>query len=226
MYEYLEKLFGKDEQGNPVALTFEQLSEKLKEAKDVKLANLAEGGYVSKEKYDALETKNGGLEDQLKTANETIQSYKDMDIEGIKASVDNWKDKYEKDTQALNDKLTAQERQHCTDLFFNGFKFSSKAAKNGIRAEFDSLNLPIQDGVLVGAEEFMNKLKADDEYKGAFVDETPAGGDDANGGDNSNGKPQFSQSNTQGGGKPKGKVSLLELMKQKNENPKAEIKFD
>lgn len=36
------------------------------------------------------------LQEQLKTANDTIQSYKDMDIDGIKASVEDYKQKWEK----------------------------------------------------------------------------------------------------------------------------------
>lgn len=34
-------------------------------------------------------------QNQLKTANDTIQSYKDMDIDSIKKSADDWKTKYE-----------------------------------------------------------------------------------------------------------------------------------
>ena len=77
MYEFLKALFGTNEDGTPVALTFEQLSERLAANKDVKIANLAEGGYVSKDKYEAKETELTGVKEQLTAANQTIQSYTD-----------------------------------------------------------------------------------------------------------------------------------------------------
>lgn len=46
--------------------------------------DLSEGGYVSKEKYGELDTAKKGIEKQLKDANATINSYKEMDIDGIK----------------------------------------------------------------------------------------------------------------------------------------------
>ncbi len=50
--EKLKALFGSD------ALTFEQLEEKLKDNKEIKLANLASGNYVDKAKLnDKVSTK-------------------------------------------------------------------------------------------------------------------------------------------------------------------------
>ena len=83
MYEFLKALFN-DKDGNPTALTFDQLSEKLSAAKDIKLVNLSEGGFVAKEKLDAKTTELNGVRQQLTDANAEIQSYKDMDIDGIK----------------------------------------------------------------------------------------------------------------------------------------------
>lgn len=48
MIEYLKDLFGGG------ALTFEEFSGKLEKAEGVKLANLKEGGYVGRDKFDAL----------------------------------------------------------------------------------------------------------------------------------------------------------------------------
>ena len=54
-YEYLKPFF----EGGP--LSFEQLTEKLDAADGVKLANLKDGGYVGKDKFDALEARANGL---------------------------------------------------------------------------------------------------------------------------------------------------------------------
>lgn len=56
---FLKAIFGDK------SLTLDELSAALDSSKDVKLANLADGRYVDKEKYSALETKNRTLADQL-----------------------------------------------------------------------------------------------------------------------------------------------------------------
>ena len=48
-----------------------------------------------------LTTERDGLKTQLSDANTEIQSYKDMDIEGIKQAAADWEAKYNTDTQAL-----------------------------------------------------------------------------------------------------------------------------
>ena len=222
MYDYLKALFGTNEDGTPVALTFDQLAEKLDQTKEVKLANLAEGGYVSKEKFEAKELEANGLKTQLSDANATIQSYKDMDIEGIKQSAKDWEQKYNDDTKKLNDQLTANERNYREDLFFKDYRFTSKAAENGVRAEFDSKNFTLDNGVFLGGKEFMDKLRADDDYKAAFVSDEPAPEPEPQ---PTKPKPQFSDPAPQQT-PPKSKLGLREMMIRKNENPNAEIKFD
>ena len=133
------------------------------------IVNLKDGGYVSKDKFDAKETELTGIKTQLADANKEIQSYKDMDIEGIKKSAQEWETKYKTDTAALNDKLTAQERKHQTDMFLSGYKFTSKAAQAGIRMEFDKKEFKLEDGVFQGASEYMKSLMESEDYKGAFV---------------------------------------------------------
>ena len=50
----------------------------------VKFVDLSEGAYVGKEKYANLKTEADGYKKQLTDANAAIESYKGMDIEGIK----------------------------------------------------------------------------------------------------------------------------------------------
>lgn len=224
MYDFLKALFGVSEDGQPVALTYEQLAEALSANKELKLVNLADGGYVSKDKFDAKETELEGVRQQLEAANQKIQSYKDMDIDGIKQSVSDWEQKYENDTAALRQQLAEQEQMHSLDMFLGGYQFSSKAAKDGVRAAFLSKKFPYEDGKFIGAKEYIDSLMADDDYKGAFVVKStePTQSSEA---EPPAPKPQFSDPNPQKP-QPKPKVGLAELMRRKNENPKAEIKFD
>lgn len=168
MYEFLTKLF-KEVDGKPEALTAEQLVQRIQAEKNLKIVNLEDGGYVAKEKLDAKITELNGVKQQLTDANTTIQSYKDMDIEGIQKSAKEWETKYNTETKALNDRLAAQERAHQTDRFLDGYKFTSKAARAGIRSEFEAKKFKLEDGVFQGAADYMKSLMADDDYKGAFV---------------------------------------------------------
>ncbi len=60
----------------------------------IQVVDVKAGGYVSKEKLDAKITELDGVKQQLSDANTTIQSYKDMDIDGIKQSAKDWETKY------------------------------------------------------------------------------------------------------------------------------------
>ena len=92
--------------------------------KPIKLADLSDGKYVSKEKFDSKEAELTTLKSQLNNANNEIQSYKDMDIESIKKSADDWKTKYEEmeaNQKAEKEKSIREER---TNAFFNDVKFT------------------------------------------------------------------------------------------------------
>lgn len=62
LMEILKGLFGEE------ALTFEQFAEKVNNAADVTLGNLADGQYIEKEKFDDVSS-------QLETANASLADY-------------------------------------------------------------------------------------------------------------------------------------------------------
>nr|DAZ71001.1 MAG TPA: minor structural protein [Caudoviricetes sp.] len=174
-YDFLKKLYGVPKEGEkPKAMTYEELEAAIDADGSIKLADLSGGGYVSKEKYNAKVTELTGVKQQLTDANTEIQSYKDMDIEGIQKSAKEWEDKYNADTKALEDKLTAQEYSHAADMFMSKYQFTSKPAREGVMAEFNKKGFKLEDGKFLGAEEYMNSLMESEDYKGAFkVEEKP-----------------------------------------------------
>ena len=94
-YDFLKKLFGTPKEGEePKAMTYEELEAAIDADGNIKIADLSGGGYVSKEKYNAKVTELTGVKQQLTDANTEIQSYKDMDIEGIQKSAKEWEDNY------------------------------------------------------------------------------------------------------------------------------------
>lgn len=82
-----------------------------------------------KQTISTLTTERDGLKDQLEEANKSIQSYKDMDIDGIKAKASEWETKYKTDTKALEDKLTAQSYGYAVEKAAADINFSSNGAK-------------------------------------------------------------------------------------------------
>ena len=108
-------------------------------------------------------------QNQLKTANDTIQSYKDMDIDSIKKSADDWKTKYEEmeaNQKAEKEKTIRNER---TNAFFNDIKFASESAKAGVIAQFNAKDFKYDEESkkFLGASEWLNELKEKD--SGAFL---------------------------------------------------------
>lgn len=108
-------------------------------------------------------------QNQLKTANDTIQSYKDMDIDSIKKSADDWKTKYEE--MEANQKAEKENsiRNERTNAFFNDIKFASESAKAGVIAQFNAKDFKYDEESkkFLGASEWLNELKEKD--SGAFL---------------------------------------------------------
>ena len=215
MPEFLKALFV-DESGAAAPLTFEQLAAKLKDSTTIKLANLADGGFVAKAKFDGKVEELKTVTGQLTDANKTIQSYKDMDIDGIKASAANWETKYNEGQAAIE----ALKKSHATDMFMADYKFTSAAAKAGIKALFEAQQFKVgDDGTFQGAKEWMDAQIASEDNKGAFVIETPPTPPDPN-----NKNPQFAP--PQPPQPPAKRRTLTQMMTERNANPNTPITFD
>lgn len=135
------------------------ISDKLKQARFV---DLSEGGYVSKEKYMTEKTRADGLDDQLKTANVEIQSYKEMDIDGIKKKATEWEAKYNDDTKALQEKMDQQTYDFEAERYLGKYKFRSELARKAALSEFREKKFQLQDGTFLGADDFMKQMRESD----------------------------------------------------------------
>lgn len=222
-YEYLKSLF------DGGALTFEQLVAALGTHKEIKLVNLADGGYVAKEKHDnkvkELTTELDGVKGQLTEANTTIQSYKDMDIDGIKKSATEWQQKYETDTKSLQEKLDAQATEFAARTYLAGYQYTDDLVKDAIYAKFMAKAFRrSEDGKFEGADSWMEEMQKT--YPGSFAASNPAA--DPAGTPPPAGKPRpwfappAGPSGTSGGKK----MTLSEMMAFKNDHPDAKIDFE
>lgn len=122
-----------------------------------------------KQKVTELTTENQNLTTQINDANKEIQSYKDMDIDSIKKSAEDWKTKYEE--MEANQKAEKEKgiREERTNAFFNDVKFASNAAKEGVIAEFNKKDFKYDEETqkFQGASEWLEELKKND--AGSFV---------------------------------------------------------
>ena len=135
----------------------------------VRFVDLSEGGYVSKERYQELNTKIGDLETQLKDANSTIKSYKDLDIEGIKKSAADWEQKYNTETQKLNKQIEDDRKKFAAERFMDSQKIKSPLSRKAILQDFLAKDLEFKDGAFVGADEYMKTVK--EKYPDEFEQE-------------------------------------------------------
>lgn len=144
-----------------------------------------------------LTTERDGLKTQLEEANKTIKSYTDMDIEGIKKSASDWEAKYNTDTKALKDQLDAASYGFGVERATVGLKFTSEGARKSFVADLKAKKLQLQDGKLLGLDDFVKSYRESD--PGAFVKEDDGSGDPPAG---KPPKPQFTNPNPSAGGAP------------------------
>lgn len=215
----VKELFEKAENGT---LTWEQFQTAMGDAKFV---DLSEGNYVSKQKYDDEIAKK---DNQIGTLNTTIQT-RDTDLAALQQTLKDAGDidalknaskdlaelqkKYTKETKDYQEQLKQQAYEFAVKEFANGKDFSSKAAKRDFIQSMLAKNLSLEEGRIIGAEDFVQMYSKDNED--AFVvQKNEPKKDEA--------KPQFTKSTKDE--KPQ-KLSLSDMMKMKNDNPDATFDF-
>ena len=121
------------------------------------------GKLVTKDKEEIT-----NLKKQVEDANNEIKSYKDMDIDGIKKSAEEWETKYNDLVKSQNEAKEKSIREERTNAFFNGVEFASESAKAGVIAKFNEKDFKYdeKEQKFQGASEWLEELKKND--VGAF----------------------------------------------------------
>ena len=198
-------------------LTFEQFEAAMGSAKFV---DLTEGGYVSKQKYDNELAKKdqriADLDDTIKQRDGDLTNLQKTlkeagDLEALKQASKDLADlqkKYDKETKDYQKQLSEQAYEFAVKEFANSKDFTSNAAKRDFIQSMLAKNLMMEDGKIIGADDFVTLYSKDNED--AFAKKE------------NNNKPKFSGSTKDD---KETKLSLTELMRLKNENPDAVINF-
>lgn len=116
---------------------------------------------VEKQKQAVNQTKEEleGVKTQLNEANTTIKGFEELDVEGIKKAAEDWKTKYEQDTESLKNQMAAKEYDFAVDRFLGGVKFSSELAKKAVFSEFKDKGFKLEEGKFLGADDYIKSLQ-------------------------------------------------------------------
>ncbi len=114
----------------------------------------------SEEEYNALKT-------QLDTANNTIKSYEDMDIDGIKKSVEDYKTKWE---QSENERKAFEYRTKISG-FVKLLGLKDDIYEKHVADMIISKELKFDGDKLIGGDDIVNQFK--EKYPDAFKSAQP-----------------------------------------------------
>lgn len=191
----IKEIFAKAEEDGKLTLEqFEQL------AKDggAKFADLSEGKYVSKAKYEddlkakdadiqAKEDEKTNLNAQIETLNGTITA-RDEDLANLQKQLEEagedatklaelnnsftaLQSKYDADVKGYQEQMQKQAYEFAVREFANTKNFTSNAAKRDFVNSMLAKQLSLEDGKILGREDFVEKYA--EENADAFVVETP-----------------------------------------------------
>lgn len=113
---------------------------------------------AEKQRTAAAEGKLATLTGQLSTANTKLEGYEP-----------NWKNQVEAAQQAAAARVAELESGYAAERAVSGLRFSSESAKKAFLADLAAKKLPLQDGKLLGFDEFAKSYKEAD--PGAFLPE-------------------------------------------------------
>lgn len=157
---------------------------------------------------DSYKLKAESLETQVNDANTEIQKFKDMDIDGIKKAADDWKETAEKAKADADKQISQMKFDYALSAALTGAK--AKNAK-AVKALLNMDGLKFNDGKIVGLDEQLAQIKADNDY--LFESDEPA--------------PEFVKGTNGGsgsvGGKKPSEMTYTELCDYMAQNPGAEI---
>ena len=145
---------------------------------------------------------------QLDEANKTIQSYKDMDIDGIKQAADDWKTKAEKAKSDADAQISELKFDYALSAALTGARARNSKA---VKALLDMDGLKLNDGKIIGLDEQLSQIKEENGF--LFESDEPA--------------PTIVKGTNGGsggiGGKKPSEMTYSELCDYMEQNPGAEI---
>lgn len=150
-------------------------SEALKEQgltdEQIKFVMAENGKDVEKAKAElnSITAERDKFKSQAEAAEETLKKFEEVDVDSVKAELEDWKKKAEEQEKNYTEELYKRDFKDALNKELEGVKFSSEAAKKSIMAEIESAGLKLNNGKILGLNDLLNQMKEAD--KTAFVSE-------------------------------------------------------
>lgn len=139
---------------------------------------LAENGKDIKnvqDKLDKSESDKKAIQEKLDATNETLEKFKDVDVEELKGTIDTLKADLEQKDKDYKADLEKREYDRAVGDFFTklpeGYEFASELSKEAALTKFREAELKLNEGKFLGAEDFLKGLKEKD--PNSFKSEEP-----------------------------------------------------
>lgn len=208
--EFLKAILGEELYNQFIAKINAYNDDEANKDKQIKLANLTDGGYVSKDKYLSLETDLSGKASELEKANGLIEELKKS------TGKDDGLQKKITDYETEIGKLKKENETLKTD---NALKFALVAA-GAVDVDYLVFKAKEKGEIKLGED---GKIKGEADLISGLKTQMPAMFESTN---NQNGNRRILENNLPGGGKDKTvtkeqfmKMGYNERMKLKEENP-------
>lgn len=151
---------------------YAQVEAKLKGNEKVKLANLAGGEYVSKDKYNAAVTEVEGLKATIAQTEKQLEQLKTVsgkDAE-LKGQIEEMQRKHSEEKKALEERLAAQAFDSALE-----FRLRDSKARNtkAVKALLDLEKIKLDGDKLIGFDEQVKEIR--DQNGFLFGEEVPSG---------------------------------------------------
>lgn len=138
------------------------------EAADKVLAMVQKEAEKQRQGQESAKAETESLKKQLQEANQKIEEFKGMDIEGIRKVAEEYKSMFEETEKKAKADLEALQFDHALSDALQGAKARNAKA---VKALLDMEGLKYANGEVVGLKDQLEKLKADNGY--LFEDSKP-----------------------------------------------------
>lgn len=152
---------------------YNQVSEKLKGNDKIKLANLADGGYVSKDKFDAIEKSKKDFENQLSERDNQLAELKKVEPEKLQAEITRLQGENQTAKADYENKLKALQLDSKLES-----KLRDEGAVNAkaVKALLDSSKISLDGDNLIGVDDQLKALKESEKWAFAQTPAVPGAG--------------------------------------------------
>lgn len=115
-----------------------------------------------KSNLSTKETELASIKEQLTNANKEIEGFKDLNIDEIKQRADKYKEDYKALEKQSKEELENFKYEVAVKEYASHFAFANERVKNSIINDIKEKGFKLEDGKLLGADDYMEGLKKDE----------------------------------------------------------------